>query len=192
MVQVDRGAHLTSGDWLESNRAYWEERAVVDRTSADPPAIEGEPRVLILQSGDGADAVTLARHGARVVGLDFAMPAVRRARAAAAGLDARFVCANLYDARHMLPEPDSFDVVLSSSSGVSWLPDVAEWARIVEWFVAPGGAAVVTDPVSEPVAGGTFRWPRPFAELVAALRATGLRVDGEPVSGPITATKPAG
>lgn len=190
MVQVDRGAHLTSGDWLETNRAYWEQRAAADG-AASGPQIGGEPRVLILQSGDGATALALARAGARVVGLDFAMPAVRRARAAAAGLNARFLCANLYDARHMLPEPDSFELVLTSASAVSWLPDVAEWARIVEWFVAPGGSALLADPEPEPVVAGTFRWPRPFAELVTALRETGLLIEGEPESGPVTASKPA-
>lgn len=190
MVQVDRGAHLTAGEWLDENRSFWERRAPVDR---DVPAVAVAPgtRVLQLQSRDGAEAIAFARAGARVVGLDFAMPAVRRARAAADGLEARFLCANLYDARHMLPEPDSFDIVLVSSSAVSWLPDVAEWARIVEWFVAPGGSVLLADPAATPVIEGTHRWPRPFAELVAALRATGLVVDGEPESGPITVSKPA-
>ena len=58
---------------------------------------------------------------------------------------ARFVEANLYDARHMLPEPGSFDLVFTTWGTIGWLPDVAEWARIVAWFLKPGGRLYFAD-----------------------------------------------
>ncbi|NRD08462.1 class I SAM-dependent methyltransferase [Rathayibacter agropyri] len=198
MVQVDRGEHLRSGEWLDLNRMYWEERtgegalrpALVDAVLTSTVS---RPRVLHLGSGDGLDAGELAGRGAHVVGVDFSMPAVRRARARAAERDlserTRFVCANLYELRHMLPEPDSFDVVLTSEGVVSWLPDLEEWARLTEWFVAPGGVVLVW-----PHSGGSREaadvrtWARSSADLAAALAEVALLVDRRDV---LRATKPA-
>ncbi|WP_228493822.1 MULTISPECIES: class I SAM-dependent methyltransferase [unclassified Rathayibacter] len=190
-MQVDRGEHLRAGEWLDLNRSYWEGRvrdgaprtALVESALASAVA----PRVLHLGSGDGAEALALAARGAEVIGVDFAMPAVRRARDDAARLEltgrARFLCANLYESRHMLPEPDSFDVVLTTAGTVSWLPDLDEWARIVEWFVRPGGVAVVGPRSGRAPASSELRtWSRPAEELAHALRAVGLTVrEGEPL-----------
>ncbi|MBG6239404.1 SAM-dependent methyltransferase [Mycetocola sp. CAN_C7] len=173
-----RPVDLRSGEWLDDNRAQWDERVPVhvssdfydqsDLLAGDgrlTPVDEAEllrlfpgadgrfdlsgKRVLHLQCHFGADSLRLAQRGAGIVGLDFSMPAVREARrlAAETGLAerSRFVCANLYDARHALPEPDSFDLVFTTWGTIGWLPDVAEWARIVEWFLKPGGILYFTD-----------------------------------------------
>ncbi|MCM6762871.1 class I SAM-dependent methyltransferase [Rathayibacter sp. ZW T2_19] len=173
MVQVDRGEHLRSGEWLDLNRALWDERVAAHAGSAfyDLSALRGGAgrlfpveeeslarvapggwegkRVLHLQCHFGADTLALAQRGAEVIGVDFSMAAVREARGLATELGladrARFVCANLYELRHMLPEPDSFDVVVTTWGTVVWLPDLVEWARIVEWFLAPGGSFVFVD-----------------------------------------------
>lgn len=197
MVQVDRGEHLRSGEWLDLNRTYWEERT--GEGALRPGLAEAvlsstlTPRVLHLGSGDGLDAQEFAGRGATVVGVDFSMPAIRRARARAAERDlserTRFVCANLYELRHMLPEPDSFDVVLSSEGVVSWLPDLEEWARLTEWFVAPGGVVLVWPRSGTPREAADVRtWARSSADLAAALTAVGLTVDRQDV---LRATKPA-
>jgi SAM-dependent methyltransferase len=106
-------------------------------------------RVLHLQCHFGADTLTIAQRGASVIGLDFSPPAIRAARALASEVGladrARFLIANLYDARHALPEPDSFDVIFTTWGTIGWLPDVAEWARIIEWFLAPGGTLYFAD-----------------------------------------------
>lgn len=226
MVQVDRGAHLAAGEWLDANRALWEERVPIqldDRSAlragrgllgpteeaelaARFPEGWGGKRVLHLQCHGGADSLVLAQRGAAVIGLDFSMPAIRQARALAAELDladsTRFVCANLYDARHMLPEPDSFDIVFTSWGTVGWLPDVAEWARIVEWFLRPGGTFYFADahpaarvlegedaaPLpafvhpyesgAEPLRNGrSFEWNHGLGSIITALRDTGLTID---------------
>jgi len=160
-------------EWLEANRALWDERVPVhlasefyDQTKLRAgqgelyPIEEGElaalfpegwegKRVLHLQCHFGADTLVLAQRGATVVGIDFSKPAVLAARALAAevGLDdrARFVHANLYDARHILPEPESFDVVYTTWGTIGWLPDIEEWARIIAWFLKPGGRLYFAD-----------------------------------------------
>ncbi|MET1051901.1 MAG: class I SAM-dependent methyltransferase [Mycetocola sp.] len=173
-----RPVNLHSGEWLDDNRARWDERVPVHvnsefydqsdlragagtLTPVDEvelallfPGDDGRfdltgMRVLHLQCHFGADSLRLAQRGATVVGVDFSMPAVREARrlAAETGLAdrARFVCANIYDARHTLPEPESFDLVFTTWGTIGWLPDVADWARIVEWFLKPGGTLYFTD-----------------------------------------------
>lgn len=173
-----RSVDLRSGEWLDANRAHWDERVPIHvaspfydqrplragagtLTPVDEaelarafPGADGRfdlagQRVLHLQCHFGADTLTLAQRGASVVGLDFSMAAVREARKLAEELGlgdrARFVAANLYDARHALPEPESFDVVFTTWGTICWLPDIAEWARIVEWFLKPGGLLYFAD-----------------------------------------------
>jgi SAM-dependent methyltransferase len=164
---------LSGGEWLEENRANWDERVPVHVVSpmydqsgllagrgrltpieeAELPVVapdgwEGK-RVLHLQCHFGADTLVLAQRGATVVGIDFSKPAILEARALAdrAGLAARarFISANVYDARHVLPEPDSFDVVYTSWGTIGWLPDTAEWAGIIAWFLKPGGRLYFAD-----------------------------------------------
>jgi SAM-dependent methyltransferase len=167
--RVERGG----GEWLDRNRARWDELVPIHvasemydqtalregRASLTPleerelPTIApdgwGGLRVLHLQCHFGADTLVLAQRGADVVGLDFSLPAIHEARrlAAEVGLEdrARFVHANVYDARHVLPEPDSFDVVYTTWGTIGWLPDVAEWARIIAWFLKPGGRLYFAD-----------------------------------------------
>ncbi|WP_354498236.1 class I SAM-dependent methyltransferase [Mycetocola sp. 2940] len=173
-----RAVDVRSGEWLDANRAHWDERVPIhvasDFYDQEPlragagtltrvdeaelarafPGADGRfdlsgKRVLHLQCHFGVDTLTLAQRGASVVGLDFSMAAVREARKLAGELglseQARFVAANLYDARHALPEPDSFDVIFTTWGTICWLPDIAEWARIVEWFLKPGGLLYFAD-----------------------------------------------
>ncbi|UOE46099.1 class I SAM-dependent methyltransferase [Agromyces larvae] len=105
--------------------------------------------MLHLQCHFGSDSLSLVNLGATVVGIDFSEPAIDEARRTAAELGvadrARFIQANVYDARHLLPEPESFDLVFTTWGTIGWLPDVAEWARIVAWFLKPGGHLYFAD-----------------------------------------------
>lgn len=164
---------LRSGEWLDANRAQWDERVPLHVASefydltplragrgALTPIEEGElaeffpegfegKRVLHLQCHFGADTLALAQRGAEVVGVDFSKPAIMQARALADELGladrSRFVIANIYDLRHTLPQPESFDIVYTTWGTIGWLPDVVEWARIVEWYLKPGGAFYFAD-----------------------------------------------
>ena len=50
--------------------------------------------------------------------------------------------ADVYDAPTAIPEPASFDLVFTTWGTISWLPDVARWARVVAHFPRPGGGAL--------------------------------------------------
>lgn len=182
------------GEWLDRNRANWDERVSVhlgsdtydltalragrgrlnrieeaelaelfpmggaggtdrdDDGDGDGAGLAGQldgVRILHLQCHFGADTLVLAQRGATVVGIDFSHEAVVQARVLAKELDlshrARFIEANVYDARHILPEPESFDLVYVTWGTIGWLPDVAEWARIIEWYLKPGGRLYFAD-----------------------------------------------
>lgn len=170
----DEIVDLRAGEWLDRNRAHWNEvvpvhvaSAMYDRTALregrgrfSMPLEEDELagfapngweglRVLHLQCHFGLDTLVFAQRGAEVVGVDFSLAAIEEARATAAGFGlsdrARFVHANVYDARHILPQPESFDVVYVTWGTITWLPDVAEWARIVAWYLKPGGRLYYAD-----------------------------------------------
>ncbi len=164
---------MSAPDWTaqrEANRANWDERVAAHLApesaydlaalragtstlhiieEAELGSVEGL-RVLHLQCHFGKDTLTLAHKGARaVVGLDFSAPAIATATALAAELGladrARFVQADLYDARQALPDPASFDLVFVSWGAICWLHDIRGWARIVAHFLKPGGALYIAE-----------------------------------------------
>ena len=153
-------------EWRTLNRASWDERTAIHlgpggydlsalragqgKLNAIEEAELGPVaglRVLHLQCHFGADSLTLTQRGAKVTGLDFSAPAVEAARdlAMELGLVANFVQTDLYDAPQAIPEPASFDLVFTTWGTITWLPDVAHWARIVAYFLRPGGALYFAD-----------------------------------------------
>lgn len=92
-----------------------------------------------LQCHFGLDTLALARRGAQVTGLDFSAAAIAAARdlAAEAGIDARFVEGNLYDAPSLIT--DRFDRAYVTWGAINWLPDIRGWARVVAEMLKPGG-----------------------------------------------------
>ncbi len=86
--------------------------------------------LLHLQCHFGLDTLSWARRGARVTGLDFSESAVEAARALAdaEGIDAEFVCANVYDAVAAL-SGRTYDVVYTGIGALCWLPDIDRWAE---------------------------------------------------------------
>jgi SAM-dependent methyltransferase len=107
--------------------------------------------LLHLQCNMGSDTLSWARLGARVTGVDFAETAVAQgqALAAEAGLDARFVCSDLYTLPETLDE--QFDIVYTSYGAICWMPDLERWAQVAAHFVKPGGVFYMVD--MHPVAG---------------------------------------
>jgi hypothetical protein len=41
--------------------------------------------------------------------------------------------------------PGAFDLVFTTWGTITWLPDVARWARVVAGFLRPGGALYFAD-----------------------------------------------
>jgi 2-polyprenyl-3-methyl-5-hydroxy-6-metoxy-1,4-benzoquinol methylase len=148
-----------------ANRAWWDEAAPLHATSElydldgfragrdDMRAFELEElgpvaglELLHLQCHIGSDTLSWARHGARVVGLDFSSASLDVARELAAhcGIDAEFVCADVYDALDALGGR-TFDVVYTGIGALGWLPDVARWAEIVHALLRPGGVLYLVE-----------------------------------------------
>lgn len=93
-----------------------------------------------LQCHIGTDTVSLARLGARVVGVDFSPSALAVAAklAASAGVDAEFAQSELYDVARAL-DGRRFDLVYTGVGALNWLPDVGRWAEVVASVLRPGG-----------------------------------------------------
>ena len=165
----DRTDHLaTSRDqWFSDNQANWDDRAALHEASgygieelvADPAHITPElsqdldwmgeivaADVIHLQCHLGTDTVGFARLGARrVVGVDLSGESLRRARIIAerCGADIEYVQSNVYEARENVT--GDFDLVYTSLGVLCWLPDIAEWARVVTSLLRPGGHFVIRD-----------------------------------------------
>jgi SAM-dependent methyltransferase len=101
--------------------------------------------LLHLQCHFGMDTLSWARLGARVTGADYSEEAITVARSLADELeiDARFVCANLYDLPDVLE--GEFDIVVTTYGVLSWLPDLNAWARVVAHFLRPGGTFCIVE-----------------------------------------------
>lgn len=149
---------------MEANRLLWDDRVDVHHRSdyydvagfrqgrstlrslelEDLGDVAGRS-LLHLQCHFGLDTLSLARLGARVTGVDFSEPAVALARGLAAelGIEARFLCSNVYELTRVLHE--QFDVVFTSHGVLTWLPDIPEWARVVARFLRPGGTFTIVD-----------------------------------------------
>ena len=159
---------MSAPAWQAVNRAHWDElvevhlaprgydlselRAGRGRFNAIEEAelwpVEGQA-VLHLQCHFGADTLTLAQRGAKVVGLDFSPPAIVAANQLAKELGladrARFVQADLYNAPTAIPEPAAFDTVFVTWGAITWLPDIRRWAEIVAHFLKPGGSLYLAE-----------------------------------------------
>ena len=151
---------------LSVNRALWDERVGVHRKSAfyDPAGVIAGTHdplrpfetaelgdvagldLVHLQCHFGLDTIAWGRRGARVTGLDFSGASVAAARevAAAAGVDARFVEADVYDAVQAL-EGATFDVVYTGFGALNWLPDMPRWAGVVAQLLRPGGVLYLAE-----------------------------------------------
>lgn len=187
-------------DYTRANRANWNAWTAINAASAHYDvagfkagkltlnAIErGElgdvsgKSLLHLQCHFGLDTLSWARLGAAVTSVDFAEDAITLARSLSreAGLDARFVCADLYDLPTALT--GTFDIVYTSGGVLFWLKDLARWAAIVAHFLAPGGVFYILE-------------MHPVINVFDRQDATGLHVvypyfhAGEPLPLPVTGT----
>lgn len=152
---------------MAKNRANWDSRVAVhaapggydlDFLVNDPTALSDVVRfdrrflgdlsgqdVVHLQCHMGSDTLSLSRLGASVTGLDFSGPALDRARdqASRAGIEARFVQGDLYDAAAVLGR--TYDLVYTGIGAINWLPDIRLWAQVVAALLRPGGLFHITE-----------------------------------------------
>jgi SAM-dependent methyltransferase len=144
--------------FFNANKELWNKRTAVHKDSSfyDVPSfLQGKSsltpielaelgdvkgkRILHLQCHFGMDTLSLARMGASVVGVDLSDEAIQEARRlnSELGLDAEFVCCNVYDLRDHLQ--GSFDIVFTTYGVIGWLPDLGPWAQIIRHYLSPGG-----------------------------------------------------
>lgn len=111
--------------------------------------------VLHVQCHLGFDAITLARHGARVTGFDFSPVAVARATELAerCGMPVRFVEADATDLPASLH--NGFDLAFATFGILCWMSDVDAWMRQMAAALRPGGRLLLIDfhPLSTMVGG---------------------------------------
>jgi 2-polyprenyl-3-methyl-5-hydroxy-6-metoxy-1,4-benzoquinol methylase len=156
--------------YFEANKSMWNLRTVAHRDSAfyDRAGFKAGKNVLTpielkevgdvkgksmlhLQCHFGMDSLNWARKGARVTGVDLSNEAIKEAKElnSEMGLDAQFLCANVYDLHpgqlantnvgdHQL-SPGSFDIVFTTYGVIGWLPDLKKWAEIIQYYLKPGG-----------------------------------------------------
>lgn len=151
-----------TGDYLEINRASWDERAPAHAASpdyrvaelvADPAGLSDVVRFDLPRLGDltgvrgvhlqchiGTDTLSLARLGATMTGLDLSGASLVEARriAAAAQTRVEYVEADVYRAVEVLGA-GRFDLVFTGIGALCWLPSVTRWAKTVAGLLRPGG-----------------------------------------------------
>lgn len=169
-------------EFIASNRALWNEWTPIHRDSAFYDvesfkrgairlhSIEREAlgdvagkTLLHLQCHFGLDTLSWARLGATVTGADFSGAAIDLARSLSVelGIDARFVCSDLYDLpNHLAGE---FDIVYTSYGVLGWLPDLRRWGEVIAHFLRPGGTFFVVE-------AHPFAWTFDDADDATALR----------------------
>jgi SAM-dependent methyltransferase len=101
--------------------------------------------VLHLQCHIGTETLSLARRGARVVGVDFSTEAIAQARALADDLqiDAEFLEADVLRLEDSLSR--RFDLVYASYGVLCWIGSLPAWAKVAAAFLVPGGRLVLID-----------------------------------------------
>jgi len=150
------------------NRAQWDERApaharspdyALERFRSEPDFISDVVRFDVPLLGDvaglrgahlqchiGTDTISLARLGARMVGLDFSPASLAEARRLAAdcGAEVEFFEADVYDAPGVLGA-GCFDLLYTGVGALCWLPSVERWAAVVDELLAPGGRLLIRE-----------------------------------------------
>ncbi|MCL1050317.1 class I SAM-dependent methyltransferase [Shewanella abyssi] len=95
--------------------------------------------LLHLQCHFGLDTLSWARLGAKVTGVDLSIAAIEQANSLAvqAGLDADFVCTDVYKVTEQVA--GQFDIVFTSYGAIVWLPDLDKWAQTIASKLNAGG-----------------------------------------------------
>jgi 2-polyprenyl-3-methyl-5-hydroxy-6-metoxy-1,4-benzoquinol methylase len=144
--------------YFDANQDLWDQRTMIHKDSSfydvagfkrgrnlltpielkEVGDVSGK-KMLHLQCHFGIDSLCWARMGADVTGVDLSEVAITEARKLndELGLNAKFICTNIYNLKESLTE--KFDVVFTSYGVIGWLPDLDKWADIISHFLKPSG-----------------------------------------------------
>lgn len=101
-------------------------------------------RVVQIGCNNGRELLSAAALGATpALGIDHSAAFLKQAGelAEAAGVDAQFLCADIY----ALPDdvPRDFDIALITIGVLGWMPDLARLFQVISGLLAPGGRLVI-------------------------------------------------
>lgn len=150
--------------YFEANKELWNQRTVVHKDSSfynlagfkagenvltpielnELGDVKGKT-MLHLQCHFGMDTLNWARLGAKVTGVDLSDEAIKEARQLnnELGMDAEFICCNVYDLPQHLDT--KFDIIFTSYGVVGWLPDLDKWAELIAHYLKPGGTFYIAE-----------------------------------------------
>ncbi len=153
-----------SAKYFEANKYLWNQRTEVHKDSEfyNLKAFKSGESVLtqieLAELGDvknksllhlqchfGMDSLDWARRGAKVTGIDLSDVAIAEATQlnTELGLDAKFICCNVYDTSDHVK--DKFDIVFTSYGTIGWLPDLDKWANVITEKLKPGGIFYIAE-----------------------------------------------
>lgn len=123
-------------------------------------------RILHLQCHLGFDAITFARRGALVTGVDFSTVALHKARSLAdrCGVEIEWICADAVALPRSLD--GRFDLVWATMGVLCWIADVHAWMRAVAGTLAGGGRLVLMDghPLGQVLKSEPLHVARPYVD----------------------------
>ena len=101
--------------------------------------------LLHLQCHLGLDALSWARLGAAVTGVDISDESIHIAQSLSGDLNipARFICSDVYELPQVLD--GQFDIVFTACGVLTWLPNLQRWAEIITYYLKPGGMFYINE-----------------------------------------------
>lgn len=151
-------------DYLEVNRQVWDNRVEVHLNSemydmeafmngkSSVPILDlqllGDIRgktILHLQCHFGMDTISLARLGAKIVGVDFSQTAILTAKELNKTLNQEvdFFCCDIYNISNVITQ--KFDIVYTSYGVINWLPDLQRWGKLISQLLIPNGKFIMVE-----------------------------------------------
>lgn len=151
-------------DYIQINRDSWNQRTefhlksdfydvkgfLAGKTSLKNIELEllgnvQDKKILHLQCHFGQDSLSLARMGAKVTGVDLSDKAIATAQELnkKMGLDATFICCDIFDLPNYLEE--TFDLIYTSYGVIGWLPDLNKWGEIISHYLKPKGKFILVE-----------------------------------------------
>src|SRR5215211_8508557 len=105
-----------------------------------------------LQCATGEDTLSWANRGANATGIDISPKQIELAKqkAAAAGLNVRFIASDIYAVPTQL-FAERFDIVFTGGGALVWLPDLQQWAKVIAQLLKPSGRLILDE--EHPIAG---------------------------------------
>ena len=101
--------------------------------------------VMHLQCHIGFDAISLARRGARVVGVDFSPAALEKARTLARRCEVRVDFVEADATKLPVDLHNKFDLVYATIGVLGWIDDLRAWMRSAAAALRGGGKLLLVD-----------------------------------------------